>query len=308
MHNEPRHHYLTIPDAFGRERGMQEIKPRRLHYTEWGDPQNPKILICVHGLIRNGRDFDILARQLANTYRVICPDIVGRGQSDWLTDGADYTYQTYVQDLLQLIMQLNITELDWLGTSMGGLIGIFLTPLVPGIVQRLILNDVGPFIEGEQLSRIARYVGLVPIFKNLAEAMAYMKKAYAPFGITEHEHWQHFTESSVRQLDNGTWTTAYDPAIGSTTFRSEKDGKISDFDGWPFWEQVQCPTLIIRGGDSDILSPETYQRMLASRSNIEGIEFPGVGHAPALMDTAQIQAISDWLKRPPLTRITCAAS
>jgi pimeloyl-ACP methyl ester carboxylesterase len=264
----------------------------RLAYTEWGDPANERVLFCVHGLTRNGRDFDHLAKALAEKYRVICPDVIGRGRSDWLDDPADYVYELYIHHMLQLIEHLGKKEVSWLGTSMGGLIGMLLASYKPDLISRLILNDVGPFIPREALERIAKYVGITKEFANIEEVEQYLRIALAPFGITKDEDWLELTLHSIYVREDDAICLNYDPAIAEN-FKTN----IQDVNLWKLWEEIKIPTLILRGQNSDILSAETARTMVETKSaeQVKLVEFPGVGHAPALFDEAQISVIKNWL-------------
>ena len=259
-------------------------------YTEWGDAANARVLVCVHGLTRNGRDFDFLAANLQSHYRVVCPDVVGRGRSDWLTQKGGYGYAQYLADMNALIARLNADELHWVGTSMGGLIGMMLAAQPNTPIARLVLNDVGAFIPKAALERLAQYVGKAPVFASLQQAQQYFREVCAPFGALTDGQWHHLTEHSVRAAGGGNYVLRYDPAIGDA-FSSP----LQDIHLWPVWAKVQCPTLIIRGAESDLLLPETLVQMQASRANVGSLEVPGTGHAPALMSEAQIAHVREFL-------------
>jgi pimeloyl-ACP methyl ester carboxylesterase len=247
----------------------------------------------MHGLTRNGRDFDTIAQALADRFHVVCPDVVGRGKSDWLPDGALYSYPQYLADAAALIARVATGPVDWLGTSMGGLVGMMLAaqPLTP--IRRLILNDVGPFVPKASLERIGAYVGADPRFADLPELEAYIRRVYADFGNLSDADWAHMTRHSSRRRPEGGYGLAYDPAI-ATAFRA---GPIADVDLWPIWERIRCPVLILRGVRSDLLLPETAARMAASRRDVTLAKFADCGHAPALMDAQQIAAVRNWLER-----------
>lgn len=263
----------------------------RVHYTEWGDPQNPKVLICVHGMTRTGRDFDFLAAALEHEYRVICPDVVGRGESDWLDDKTDYTYPLYVNDMAMLLARLDAERVDWVGTSMGGLIGMFLASYAGTPIHRLLINDVGPFIPAAGLKRVARYVGQTIIWDTF-EAMDSALRVYAPvFGKLTDEQWRHMLIHSSRQLDDGRYTMGYDPGIAEIFINTE----LKDIDLWPVWDAIRCPTLILRGAYSDVLTQADAIAMTERGPKAKLIELPGMGHAPALMSDDQIAIVRDWL-------------
>lgn len=276
----------------------------RMAYTEWGERSNPDVLICVHGLSRNGRDFDDLAQALAGEYRVICPDIVGRGRSDWLADAMGYGVSQYVADLMALIARLDVEEVNWLGTSMGGLIGMVLASL-PGNpsnpsnswnssnpVKRLIINDVGPVIAAESIRRIGEYIGRAPKFRGFAEAEAYIRLVSAPFGALTDDQWRRLTESSLRALPDGGFEMGYDPRIADSFHRATNAG---DIDLWPMYERIVCPTLLVRGEQSDLLTHDTAQQMAARGPHPEVVEVAGVGHSPMFMDAAQIDIVRRFL-------------
>lgn len=262
-----------------------------VHYTEWGDPKNPKVLICAHGLTRTGRDFDFLAAVLEREYRVICPDVVGRGQSDWLPHKLDYGYPLYVNDMAMLLARIDAQRLDWIGTSMGGLIGMFLASYPNTPIHKLVINDVGPRIPAAGLKRIADYVGRVVAFDSIEDMDRALRIFAAPFGKLTDEQWRRMIVNSARQLDDGRYTAAYDPGIAETF----KNLEIKDIDLWPVWDAIRCPTLLLRGANSDVLDHPDAIAMTERGPKATLIEFPGMGHAPALMADDQIAVVSDWL-------------
>ncbi len=264
----------------------------RMAYRQWGDPANPRVLVCVHGLTRNGRDFDDLAAALATHYRVVCPDVVGRGQSGRLKDPAGYAIPQYVADMITLIARLDVSEVHWVGTSMGGLIGMALAGLPDTPITRLVLNDVGPIITGESLRRIGQYVGTDPTWDSFDEAQAYVRTVSAPFGPLSDAQWRHLTETSVARRADGRWGFRYDPAIAQS-FRLAF--AAVDIDLWPQYEAVRCPTLAVRGAESDLLRRDTWQQMAERGPRARLAEIPGVGHAPMFMDAAQIAIVRDFL-------------
>ncbi|MDK9720285.1 MAG: alpha/beta hydrolase [Rhodospirillales bacterium] len=265
---------------------------RKLAYTEWGEAgAGKRTLICVHGLTRVGRDFDYLAEALSDRFRVICPDVAGRGQSDWLADAQLYDLPLYMADMASLIARLDVEEVDWLGTSMGGLVGLLLAaqPMTP--IKRLILNDVGAVLSGSALARIAGYVGSRPLFPDIETAEAHFRKVHAPFGALSDIQWRRLAETSLRPAPGG-FEFHYDPKIALRF----KAAPAADVDLWPVWHMVTCPVLAIRGQVSDLLSAETLAQMAASKPGLcRTAEIPGCGHAPSLMDQDQIGLIRDWL-------------
>lgn len=263
----------------------------RMAYTEWGDPANPRVAVCVHGLTRQGRDFDALAAALAGRWRVICPDVVGRGRSDWLADGAGYSNTQYAADMATLIARLGVEAVDWIGTSMGGLIGMMLAAQPGAPIRRLVVNDVGPFIPWVGLQFIAAYLSVVPQFRDVAEAENHLRTVHAPFGPLTDDQWRHLTVHSVRPDGDGGWRLHYDPKIVDN-FRLV----TGHIDLWPTWEQIRCPVLVLRGAESNLLLHATATEMTRRGPTTTLVEFPGVGHAPALMDPYQIETVREWLE------------
>ncbi|MBS7809427.1 alpha/beta fold hydrolase [Roseococcus pinisoli] len=273
----------------GALRGTFDFGAVTLRWTEWG-PVSGRPVVCVHGLTRNGRDFDALAQALAaQGRRVICPDVPGRGISDWLPDGALYAVPTYAAALVPLLTQLG--EYDWVGTSMGGLIGMGLCA-IPGVgLQRMVLNDIGPFVPVASLERIRDYLDAFPEFGSLAELEAQLRRVHAPFGPLSDAEWAHLARHSARVTAAGRFVLHYDPAIAAPMANP-----LSDVDLWQLWEHVaRRPVLVLRGESSDLLLAETAARMGQSPGvTVETIA--GCGHAPALMDPAQIGLILRFLE------------
>ena len=263
----------------------------RVHYTEWGDPTNPKVLICAHGMTRTCRDFDFLAAALERDYRVICPDVVGRGESDWLDDKSNYTYPVYINDLAMLLSRIDAEQIDWVGTSMGGLIGIFLASYPRTPIHKLLVNDVGPRIPAAGLKRIADYVGRVIAFDSIEQMSDALRVFAAPFGKLTDERWRHMIVHSARRLEDGRYAMAYDPGIADVF----KTMELKDIDLWPVWDAIRCPTLVLRGVYSDVLDHADAIAMTERGPKAQLIEFPGMGHAPALMSDDQIAVVRDWL-------------
>ena len=274
---------------------VQCIGPSGLHRmadTEWGARDNPRVLICVHGLTRNGRDFDALAEAMSGHYRVICPDVVGRGQSGRLRDPAGYGIPQYVADMVTLIARLNVDSVHWVGTSMGGLIGMALAAQECTPLRKLVLNDVGPLITVESLQRIATYVGTDPQWASFNEALAYVKLISAPFGQLSEAQWHHLTETSIVQRADGRWAFRYDPRIAEPFKAAFVD---KDIDLWPIYAGITCPTLVVRGAESDLLTRDTWQQMGACGPQAQLAEIPGVGHAPMFQSDEQIAIVRDFL-------------
>lgn len=267
----------------------------RIHYTDWGDAANPRIVICAHGLTRTGRDFDDLARALEPDFRVICPDVAGRGRSDWLAAKEDYGYPQYLADMNALIARVTAvasgTAVHWVGTSMGGIIGMLLASRPGSPVVRLVVNDIGALIPQAALERLGNYVGRTPRFPSLDALEAHMRSVSAPFGPLTDEQWRHLTVHAARQLDDGSWTTAYDPALGMPF----QQRPLREVNLWEYWDAIRCPTLLLRGVESDLLLRDTALAMTARGPRPRLVEFEGTGHPPMLMAADQIAVVRDFL-------------
>ncbi|SAK66602.1 alpha/beta hydrolase fold protein [Caballeronia hypogeia] len=274
-----------------RQRFVQCASPGGLHrvaYTEWGDPANPRVLLCVHGLTRTGRDFDKLARSFSHEYRVVCPDVVGRGLSDWLADPRYYGVPQYVADMVTLIARLNVEMVDWFGTSMGGLIGMALGGLPNTPIRRMLLNDVGPHIEPVALKRIGDYLGKPARFASLEEGVRRAAELAASFGPLTDEEWTSINTPLLRERD-GAWTFHYDPDIAAP-FASVTDEQSAAYEAflWHSIASIKTPVLVVRGETSDLLSRETVAQMVEKGQALTSAEVPGVGHAPAFLAEDQI--------------------
>jgi pimeloyl-ACP methyl ester carboxylesterase len=261
----------------------------RMRYVEWGDPQNKRVLLCVHGLTRCGRDFDYVAEALSDQYRVVCPDVVGRGRSDWLRDPRDYTYPTYCNDMTALIASLHAETLDWLGTSMGGLIGMIMASLPGSPIRKLVMNDIGAVVPRAALQRLGQYVGREPSFGSMDELEAAMK-SISPFGELTDAQWRHLAEHVAKQDEKGRWIFRYDPHIGEG-FKAVMN---QDVDLRGYWANVHGPVMLIRGDSSDLLTPELFDEM-GRHARIERLVVPRTGHAPMLMDDFQAGSIRRFL-------------
>lgn len=289
---QPIIHELNCPNPTGL--CCKNTGTHKMVYYEWG--KGDRIVLCLHGLTRNGRDFDYLAHNLAeNGYRVLCPDIVGRGCSDWLEKTKWYGYPLYIADVMALVKHLDIGILDIIGTSMGGLMGMMLAASNPNLIRKMVINDIGPFIPKDALIRIANYVGQASSFANYDAAREYLFDYLQSFGVAGSEHFDHLMKHSFF-IKDGTYYLAYDPRIGDV-FRDKKGNltKIPDIDLWKVWDKIKCPVIILRGGDSDVLPKNVADKMRTSRIVEKVIEFTGVGHAPMLMDDKQISVIRNWL-------------
>jgi len=271
-------------------RGLNTKGFHRLHYTEWGSPGDP-VVVCVHGLSQNARSFDTLAAKLEATHHVVCLDVAGRGQSGWLDDPAGYNYAQYMADANALIARLGVDRIDWIGTSMGGLIGLMMAAMANSPVRRLVINDIGPFVPKAALHRIGAYMTRDNRFADMAAFEAYLRDVYAPFGPLSDDQWARMAKHGARRNDDGTVSPSYDPAIADA-FRQ---GPMSDVDLWPFWDAITCPALVLRGVESDILHTDTAAEMTQRGPKATLVEFAGIGHAPALQADDQIAAIRDFL-------------
>lgn len=308
----PRLHAVTCSSPVGLH---------RMAYYEWGDPENRDIILCVHGLTRTGRDFDALALSLSSKYRVICPDIVGRGLSDRLNDPLLYGVPQYLSDMVTLIAQLQPDRLQWVGTSLGGLIGLAYAGALaqasasqvlatPAQVQqplpetdlrldRIVLNDVGPHLEPAALDRIGQYVGDAMRFNSFEQAVDYVKLTAASFGPHTQEQWQHLTRYTYIQ-HGAHWVKHYDLGL-AVAFNARGDAITAQGEQylWQAYSSIFVPILIVRGQDSDLLSTATLEQMLAANSHARAIEFAGVGHAPTFMSVDQIVAVKEFLNANP---------
>lgn len=285
-----------MAEAEMRRRSVQCASPQGLHriaYVEWGDPRNRDVLICVHGLTRSGRDFDELARALCGRFRVVCPDLAGRGDSDRLADPMLYAVPQYLGDMVTLIARLDCETVNWLGTSLGGLVGMALAAQPGNPVKKLVLNDAGPVVTRASLERIATYVGKVGSFPSLERAEEYVRSISAPFGPHSDAQWRVLTERWVRQRPDGSWTPHYDPRIAEP-YRAALP-KEGDLELWALYDAIRCPTLVLRGAASDLLSRATTAAMAGRGPRAKVVEIPGVGHAPTLMHADQIALVRDFL-------------
>lgn len=294
---EPTLNYLSCPDSGD---------GHRLAYWQWGDVNAAHVVVCVHGLSRQGRDFDVLAQGLVQkaggAIRVICPDMAGRGQSDWLIDPQGYQLPTYAADMLGLLAHLKPQTLDWVGTSMGGLIGMAVCgqpglPL-PVPVRRLVLNDVGPAIQWEAIVRIGTYLGRSVQFESLQQAADAMWAVSTTFGPHTPAQWLELSRHMVKPVAGtpGAVTLHYDPAIavpfGAMTQESAAQGEAML---WHLYDGIQAQTLLLRGAESDLLSVGTARQMAERGPQARLVEFAGVGHAPTLIAADQVQAVTAFL-------------
>lgn len=275
--------------------GANPAITHRIAVHEWGDSNASETVICVHGLTRNARDFDALALYLSPHYRVLCIDIAGRGKSEWLADANHYNYPQYVADVVFILTSLAITRAHWVGTSMGGIIGMMIAGALPALLQTLTINDIGCLVPAAGLQRITSYVAIPPIFATREQAEAELRSRCAPYGIPSDVHWQHVFAHSIEQMSNGRFRLAYDPAIAQNFPPIEMSQDVNLWGVWPSLQHV--PVLLLRGEESDILPAEVAAQMRMTHPNLHVLEVPHIGHAPSLMDDAQIAAIADWIRQ-----------
>jgi pimeloyl-ACP methyl ester carboxylesterase len=285
--DDPRLEHVQCLDA----RGLH-----RMAYWEWGDPGNPRVLVCVHGLSRQGRDFDTLARAMRGEYRVVCPDVVGRGRSDWLRDPMGYQIPAYVADMVTLLARLNAATVHWVGTSMGGLIGLGLAALPDSPIARLVLNDVGPTIEPVALQRIGTYLGLPARWASVEEAADALWAISQSFGPHTREQWVALTRPQL-VADGAGFKPHYDPGI-AVPFRAitPEAAKAGEAMLWASYDAIPCPTLLLRGAVSDLLTHATAQAMTQRGPRARLHEVEGVGHAPTLVAPDQVAVVREFLQ------------
>lgn len=265
-----------------------------ISYTEWGADGDRGVVVCVHGLTRQGRDFDFLAQRLADHgYRVVCPDVVGRGLSGRLAYGIDYDLDQYVLDMTVLLARLNVSEVSWVGTSLGGLIGILIAGLRNSPVRRLLVNDIGPNLPINAVLRIGNYVRNGPSsFPDLEAVERYFREVLQPFGQLTDEQWRHLAEHSVKSDEAGNYVLRYDRRL-TLGFKAPWHHRHRL---WSAWDKIECPVLILRGAMSDLLQAKTAAEMLQRNAHARLETIKDCGHAPALMDEEQMGLVTDWLE------------
>ena len=286
--NTPRLHHVSCLNSNGLH---------RVAYWEWGDPANPRVLVCVHGLTRQGRDFDVLAAAMSDRYRVVCPDIVGRGESDRLPNPADYVVPRYAADMITVLARVNAETVHWVGTSMGGLIGMVVASLTPKpLVSKLVMNDVGPVLPPQAIARIGAYLGLPLRWDSVEQAADYLWSISKSFGPHTPEQWLALTRPMLRPTNEGGWRLHYDPAI-AIPFQTSTPESAAVFEAslWAAYDAVRCPTLLLRGADSDLLSAGRAQQMTQRGPRARLHTFAGVGHAPTLVADDQVQQVREFL-------------
>ena len=286
---------MRVTEPF-RRRKVQCVSPTGLHrmaYVEWGGRDSANTLVCVHGLSRCARDFDFFAAEMAGRgWRVVCPDIPGRGDSDWLKNPMEYAVPVYVSDMVALIARLDVETVHWVGTSLGGLVGMTLAALPESPVKKLVLNDVGPVLTAVSLDRIGAYLGKWPPLPTIEAAEQYVRAVSAPFGPHTDAEWRFLTEHLVRRNPDGTLRMHYDPAIAVPFNVQVPHQEIAL---WSFYDAIRCPTLVLRGEQSDLLTRDTAAQMAKRGPRAKVVEIPGVGHAPTLIHADQIAIVREFL-------------
>ena len=291
---DPTLNFVSCPDAAG---------AHRMAYWQWGDADAAHTIVCVHGLTRQGRDFDVLAQALlaraTSPLRVVCPDVVGRGMSDWLTDPKAYGIPSYSADMLALLAQLKPQTLDWVGTSMGGLIGMAVCAHAKALgaeVRRLVLNDVGPVLEWQSLLRIGAYLGKQMHFDSEQQAADALWSIASSFGPHTPAQWLELSRHMLKPDPQGGVRLHYDPAIAlpfqGVTQEQTVQGEAAL---WGLYDAITAQTLLLRGAESDLLSEPTAQQMTQRGPRARLVEFAGVGHAPTLVADDQIAVVASFL-------------
>lgn len=302
-----------IEDSFF---GLSAEGFHKVYYRLYGQEHLENTLMCVHGLTRNSADFHFLAQALEDKFRVVCPDVVGRGNSARFQQARHYSYHQYLSDMNVLMQRLRVPHIDWLGTSMGGLFGIVLASLPEAPIRRLILNDIGPFVPATAVDRLRTYAGIPMEFKDKHEADAFLRVAYAPFGPMSDEAWAYFMEHSLRPTASGTLTLDYDIRATAAVEGDSQDSLALGEDPqgnvtfWRFWDNIKCPVLLLHGKHSDLVPQHVIDEMRMRGPNFDMVQFEDTGHAPSLTQPDQIQAVKDWLdKTDAIVRtLTCQTS
>lgn len=289
---QPRRHELNVPSI------SNPSKKHRITFYDWGREDAEDVVFCVHGLTRNARDFDFIAKQLTtHDRRVLCIDMPGRGDSEWLDQPMDYHYGTYMADCLAVLDNFHLRGVDWIGTSMGGLVGMMIAANHPSRIRKLVMNDIGIHLSGAALQRIYGYVSTMPTsFATQAIGEVYLRKIFEPFHITDEKLWDHFIKHSLQTLPDGTVRLACDPAIAEPIRAQTNDfTDMRDISLAEVWEKVNIPTLIVHGETSDILDEVTIKAMRSTNPKAQSFTVPKVGHAPLLATRDQYQRVIDFL-------------
>ena len=292
---QPRRHSIFVPNT------MSAAGKHELVFFDYGDENAQRVVICVHGLTRNAHDFDILAQALAATgRRVFSINMAGRGESPRLDDPMGYNYFSYTADCLAVMDNFHLRGVEWIGTSMGGIIGMLVAAQNPGRIRKLILNDIGIHLSADAFKRIVDYVSTLPdSFASREEASTYLRGVYAAFGITDPALWEKFVDASLTADADGTLRYACDPAIlepvkiATQNYTQFQDVNLADV-----WDQIDIPTYVLHGADSDVLTIETIKAMRSRNTRMESVTLPGIGHAPSLMSVDQVALVINWLTRP----------
>lgn len=262
-------------------------------YVDWGEIDNKDVLLCVHGLTRNSRDFDYLAKDLQQSCRVVCPDLLGRGESDYPGNPHVYNFAQYLTDMVAFLARIGAPKVHWLGTSLGGIIGMMLAAQPNSPIKSLILNDVGMIVPSMTLQRLQTYARNDHVFLSFHEAKSYFQTVLSTFGITDDVLWNHITQYGIKRDDQGHFRLAYDPAIGQAFINEPSPSLHLE----TYWQAIECPILVIRGEQSDLLLPDIITKMLYLQPNTKVVTLPHCGHAPSLMIPEHIQVVKDWLQQ-----------
>lgn len=294
------------PDVVCVDAEVSSITTRGFHriaYSDWGRADasanglanrptaSSNVVFCLHGLTRNRHDFDTLAGTLAQSRRVVCPDLAGRGKSEWLKDSVNYNLLQYNLDFTVLAARIGAPEYDVVGTSLGGLMGMSMAGIANSPIRKLVINDIGPIVPIGALRRLMAYVGDDPEFETLDELEEYLRVKLSPFAPMTDDDWQHMAKKSVRETETG-FRLAFDPKIVNNFNRY---WLVVHFNLWKFWKSIKCPVLVLRGEKSDFLSTQLRDSMLETLPHAEIVEFPDAGHVPTLNSVEQVQMIETWL-------------
>ena len=286
------------PERRGIVTGLSATAFHRVSYVDWGPIDDETPVICVHGLTRQGRDFDLLAADLRSCgRRVVCPDLPGRGRSDWLSEPDEYALPQYCADMNALIARLDVDEVDWVGTSLGGLIGIILAGMPGSPIRRLVVNDIGPYVASIGLVRIGHYLREMPeSFPTIEAAEAYFREILAPYGDLTDAQWRLITEHSVCwDAAKNTFLMLCDKNIG----KAFRNSWFASLNIWKYWEEIPVPTLILHGVQSDLLTRQLTDEMTARNPHASVVRFEECGHVPPLFESHQIEVVRNFLTGPP---------
>ncbi|MES2215182.1 MAG: alpha/beta hydrolase [Pseudomonadota bacterium] len=289
-------HNITI-SPYWNIRKLQIVPKHRVSYLEFGDPNNKEVALCIHGISRNAHDFDYLSQALSKDFRVISINMPGRGSSEWFKNAKYYNYHTYIHDILHILKKLRIPSVHYVGTSMGGLIGMAIATYYRKYIKTLVINDVGPEIPKSTIVRMEKYLGLDPVFDTEDAAKVHMKMILKNFGISEDVHWDYITKNSIALRSDGKYRLHYDPRVLEGKSEERRPSRYHDqnfIDLWYIWHKVIHPLLLIHGENSDILLSSTIAKMQSTR-DFDIHRVANAGHAPALFDVKDIEVIHKWL-------------